>query len=198
MSKLKFKEDEYSYRELWKLYVSGKTLFSNGEIEDINTGECFDISNFEIHKSKYIDEILNDMKDLEDDTSTISKKRRFEKNKLRLNELERLYNTEAITTNELRELVNLKYSSKELRDSYSFSSYSFINNSIELPNLSYDELGKFYKLCHYHLTHKSNILLTKSDIRSNPVTNSNLTELFNIKERALLSFLSKLKKEIYN
>lgn len=65
------------------------------------------------------------------------------------------------------------------------------NNTI-LPNLSDDEIGKFYRLMHTYLNY-GNILLLKKDIRSNPITNKDIQTYFDVKKRSVQSYMSKFR-----
>ena len=188
---LEFKGDIYEYGELWKLHISGKKMFNEGEVIYLSTGEVFDIKDFSYHKNKYIGELVNDMKKLGIKTNSIKNKIKEEE---RLKFLEKKYKNKTIKSYELKELIGLKYNNTELKKMYSFSSYMIVNNNIKIPNLSDDYLGKFYKLCLLHLTHKDNMILDKKDIRSKPLTVNQIMDSLDIKKRAWYNFYNHLKK----
>lgn len=194
MSKLLFKEDEYTFGELWRAYCTKKSVYKSGEVVDLSDGEIIDISDLPKFKSKFLDETMNDLRDLGIAEWSISRKLKSEKDKIRLSELELLYSENRINTEELRQLIELKYDKEKLKESYSFSSYVFMNTEVPLPDLSNDDLGKFYKLCHFHLTHDSNKLRKTKNIKSKGVDVKLLCQTLGIKESATYLFLSKLEK----
>ena len=90
MSKLVFKEDEYTFGELWKAYCTNKSVYKSGEVVDLSDGEVLDISELLKFKSKYLDETMNDLRDLGIAEWSISRKLKSEKDKIKLSELELL------------------------------------------------------------------------------------------------------------
>jgi len=193
MKKLVFKEDEYTFSELWKLYNSKKTLFSEGEVEDLNTGECFDISKFEEYKLNYTSEIYEDLKDI-DEGSSLKRRLKFEADKKRLKELEESFELGLISPKELTQLIKLKYNSNELKQCMSYDHYVFLNLNTEIPDLTDGELGKFHKML-FKMTHRANELLKTKNIKSNPVGIGELMELFGVNDKSVYKFLNKLRSK---
>lgn len=194
MSKLFFKDDEYSFGELWRAYCTKKSVYKTGEVIDMSDGESIDISELPKFKAKYLDETMNDLRDLGVSDWSISRKLKSEKDKLRLAELELLYSEGRITVPELKQMIELKYDKEKLKGAYCFSSYMFINTGMPVPDLSNDDLGKFYRLCHLHLTHDANTLRKTKNIKSNGVNVKLLGKTLGIKDSTVYLFLSKLEK----
>ena len=193
-SKLLFKDDEYTFGELWKAFCTNKSVYKSGEVVDLIDGEVIDISELTKYRAKYLDESINDLRDLGMKEWSLARKLKSEKDKIRLQELEVLYVNGTINSKELKQLIELKYDKNSLRQSYSFSSYMFVNTEIKLPELSNDDLGKFYKLCHFHLTHDSNKLKKTKNIKSRSVSVEIIGETLGIKSSSTYLFLSKLEK----
>lgn len=192
MKKLKFKGDVYLFNEIWKLHSSGKILFATGEVEDVDTSDKFNITELKDYRAKYAGEISEGLKDLSDPTS-LRKKLKAERDRLRLKELEEMYEQGDITPDELKQLIKLKYNSKEVNETMSYEHYAFLNLGIEPPSLTDGELGKFYKIM-LKMTHKANSLLKTKNIQSNPISISEISELLNISKPNAYKYLKKLKK----
>lgn len=99
------------------------------------------------------------------------------------------FTNKSITIEELKELVQLKYG-KEYNIYLNYENYIKINKQI--PLLSDADLGKFYKIL-TKLTHNANTLLSKSDIRSNPLSKQDLCNLLNVEIKAVEQYLKRLK-----
>ena len=167
-----------------------KHMFKDGECTDLTTGEVFNISEIEnIWKEKY--------SKLNDDSMNLldyNKNRKFNKelnkdlNDIKLKELEGKYVNGEIDKDELMELIYLKYDNHKMYLNY--DNYIKINKKI--PNLNDSDLGKFYKILN-KLTHKSNTLLNMDDIRSNPLSKIEISNLLGIGIKPTERYLKKLK-----
>jgi DNA-binding Lrp family transcriptional regulator len=69
---------------------------------------------------------------------------------------------------------------------------NFIKINQKIPELTDSELGKFYKIL-TKLTRKANTLLIKNDVKSNPLTKNEISQLINIDIKATERYLKKLK-----
>lgn len=56
----KFKDDEYTFKELFSMALTKKNIYQQGEVVNLHTGEVFDISEIYQVKTKYY-ELLNDI-----------------------------------------------------------------------------------------------------------------------------------------
>jgi hypothetical protein len=195
MSKLIYKEDEYTYKELERLRNTKTHLFSEGEVLDTETGEVIDIRSLSKLRERYVQDAINNLYKVEENKSSLHRKMRLEDTKLKLIKLQEKYNSKNISIDELKMLISLKYDKNELKKSYSFSSYYFVNTNYKLPDLSFDELGKFHTLCYYFLTHKSNTLLNSKNKKSSPLTKEGMMELFKLKESSFYRFIGRLKEK---
>jgi len=193
LKELKFKEDVYNLKELWNLHNSGKNLFSEGVVEDIQTGEEFDIVKLEEYKARFAGETYVALKELADPTS-LKRKLKAESDRRRKKELERLFEDNSISPDELRQLIALKYDKSEINNCMSYEHFAFLNLAIETPDLTDNELGKFYKML-TKMTKKANSLLRTKNTKSNPVGVSELIDLLGVNERNVYKFLNRLKKE---
>lgn len=189
--RLLFKEDEYTFKELWHHFISMKKIYSEGEVLDLDTGETFDISEFYKYKSNFSEEVYEGLKELSDST-TLKRKLKADRDKNKLRELEDAFETGIISPDELRQLIKLKYNSKDIILAMNYEHFIFLNISTEIPNLTDGELGKFYKIL-FKMTHRANELLKTNNIKSNPVGVNELQELLGISERSVYTFLNKLK-----
>ena len=165
-------------------------LFTEGLCTDLSTGEEFDI--------KDIDNVVycknNTLIENSDIVGYSGKndivgKINITENEIRKMDLENKFNNKIITIEELKELIHLKYG-KDYNIYLNYENYIKINKQI--PKLSDADLGKFYKIL-TKLTHKANTLLTKSDVRSNPLTKQDLCELLEIEIKAVEQYLKRLK-----
>ena len=188
-----YKGKEYYIKKLIKLTLDSDTkdFFTDGEFSDIKTGEIKSIKLIEEHlKEKY--------KDLLDEADVLgyNKKSRLKRenvdidlNKIKELDLEDRYKNGTLTIDELKELILLKYGN-------GFKAYinyeNFIKINQKVPDLTDSELGKFYRIL-TKLTYKANTLLVKSDVRSNPLTKKEISEVLNIDIKATERYLKKLK-----
>jgi predicted transcriptional regulator len=193
MSKLLFKDEEYTFKELWKFYSTKRKYYLEGEVLDVSSGEVIDISNLHTFRERFLQESLEDLNELDIDNWSVKKRLKYEKDKFRLSDLERLYNNNTITPEELKELIMLKYKTKDIKDTMCYEHYAFLNLKTESPPLSDAEIGKFYKML-LQMSQKANSLLTTKDVRSQPVSVDDLSILFNSSKSNIYKFLKKLKK----
>jgi len=175
----------------FKRDVNLSHFFEDGNIQDLDTGKTYMISHIEdLYKSKYKEfldkgDILGYNKKTQVKKSTLDN----DLNSLKQSELESKFNDGEMSIEDLKELIILKYGEK-YKVCISYENYIKINHKI--PDLTDAELGKFYKILS-KLSHKANTLLTKKDIRSNPVTKNDLCELLNIDIKPTERYLKKLK-----
>lgn len=201
MSKTKFifKDDKYTFSELFNFHKSNKNLFKNGEVINTNTGETFDISEIYDVKDKYYDELNNIKNTLEDKNSyaIVWALTQNEKNR-KLDELNYKFENNNISFDEMELLMKL-----ENNVSYEERFYIVLNK----------RLGTFYKKYHTFsypkkLTHadigKLSLLLDfmtyDNEIRRTPRANANypttkeLMEFMRVtNESSLKKFFKKLK-----
>lgn len=199
VKKFIFKDDEYTFSELFNFHRSNKNLFKSGEVINTTTGEMFDISEIYDIKNKYYDE-LNNIKDtLEDRNSStlVWALTQNEKNR-KLSELNHKFENGNISFDEMELLMKL-----ENNVSYEERFYVVLNK----------RLGTFYKKYHTfsypkELTHadigKLSLLLDfmtyDNEIRRTSRANANypttkeLMEFMRVTdESSLKKFIKKLK-----
>jgi len=128
-----FKEDIYTFEEIFNCHKGGKNLYKTGDVTDTETGDCFDISKVYAVKSKYY-EILNNVKEVLRDTKSsreIWALNESEKEK-RIKELNSKYSKNIITLEEIELLLRLEKGVKPEHNYY----------------VTLGDLGTFYKKHH--------------------------------------------------
>jgi len=183
-----FSKDIVGYRK----NIDLKETFDKGEFTFIETKEKFKISEIETLQSKLDIDSIEALKH----SSTYSDRSKIKKkiiddhhNNLRIEELESELKNDIITIDSLKELIGLKYKDK-YKAYINYESYIKINHKI--PELSDGDLGKFYKILS-KLSHKANTLLTKKDIRSNPVTKEEIGNLLKLDIKPTERYLKRLR-----
>lgn len=114
--------------------------------------------------------------------------------KKQLDELQEIYDKGEIEIKDLRRLIVMKYAKKDLIESFSYTSYYFVNTNAPLPDLTEAELGKLFKVLHSCFTHKHNTLLKTKNVKSNPLTPKYIGDVLGIKESQVYDFIKKLNK----
>ena len=189
---IEYKGNKYFIKRLVELHKTDdiKHLFSEGECIDLTSGEVFDISNIEsVWKDKHekLDENSREVLDYSKQRN-LNNSLNDDINSIRVKELENKYLNHSISHSELVELIILKYNNHEIYLNYD----NYIKLNKQIPDLSDSDLGKFYKILN-KLTHKSNTLLSKNDIRSNPLNKEEIAELLGLGIKPTERYLKKLK-----
>lgn len=185
MSRLRYKENIYKYKELFELSKKSP-MYKTGEVEDMDTGEFWDIENIKENKIKlmYFDELVTS-KQKKVILKNIKKKDREE-------ELKYKFQNNTISKIEMFEYLTLLNENK-ITPNYNYDKGYLIVNLNKIPmELSDGDYGKFHKLLiylssnHYNkITHKNGKYVTKDD----------LTVFLKYKNKIYLNrFLRRLKK----
>lgn len=153
----KFKDDEYTFKELFSMALTKKNIYQQGEVVNLQTGEIFDISEIYQVKTKYY-ELLNDI------TNTVGN---IHDNRIRwaieqeskentYNILKEKYDKKSITLDEMFDYLKLK---KELDSNFlknrsmfsiSYDSYITLNIGERLPkDLKMVDKGRFYEMLYF-------------------------------------------------
>lgn len=174
MSKLKFKEDEYSIIELIKYRATGKNIFKSGEVIDGLTGEIMDIQDIDRLRDQYYEEIKENANIICDRKSNKLKwatKKEIEELKKEL--LQEKYNKKTITKDELLELIELKNEKRNNAFSIEYKNFITLNIGQKLPEvMSFSDKGKFYDMLYYlaycntlkHTPRKNGRVILKEDL----------------------------------
>lgn len=192
--KFDYKGDIYTFRKLEECIINFPKLYSEGIVTEVDSGDNFNIKDISSKRDKYTEAYIDIVTTIDGYSNALNSRLRAASKKKELDLLEGKYLNKSITIEELTRLIVCKYNSKTLKETYSYTSYCFINTNVPLPNLSECELGKFYKLCHSFLTHKANTLLDTKNINSNPLTIKMLCDKLNLKESQTYDFMKKLNK----
>jgi len=149
-----FKEDLYTFKELFNFSLTGKNLFKSGEVINSETEEVFDIKDIKTVKNKYYD-ILNEM------VSTIGnnndKRIKWalvqEEKERRYYILHDKYSINEISVDDMAEYLKLKteldknFLNKRKMLSISYDKFIIVNIGEELPDsLTLVNVGRFYKM----------------------------------------------------
>lgn len=191
-----YKDKKYHINDLvsYRKNIDLKHIFEDGEFIFIPTGEIVEISKIEDFNFKLKQdavEAIREATNYSDATKVKNKIIDESYKKQKIDELESKLNDDdnIISIEELKELIELKYG-KTYNVYINYENYIKINHKI--PDLSDAELGKFYKILS-KLTHKANTLLTKKDVRSNPITKNEISKLLNIDTKPTERYLKRLK-----
>jgi len=185
-----FSKDIVNYRK----NIDLKDGFSEGEFVFIETNEHINIDKIEEFQNSLDDKTMEALKN----SSTYNERHKIKstlidknRNNLRITELESELREEIITIDSLKELINLKYNG-EYKSYINYENFIKINHTI--PDLSDGDLGKFYKIL-TKLSYKANTLLTKKDIRSNPVNKEDISTLLKIGIKPTERYLTRLREK---
>lgn len=181
MSRLLFKDTEYTYGELLELYLKNKKHYQEGEIIDLETGEIYNIKNIKENLSKpYINEIMN-KKDVNYKLKTLN-------NSI----LEEKYKNKTITKDEMYKYL-IALNQHTLTPNYNYDKGYIIVNLNKIPlNITDAEYGKFHKMLSYLSTNHLNRISHKNQ---HPVSKLDLCNFLAYKKIEYFNkYLRKLKK----
>jgi len=174
MSKLTFKEDEYSIIELIRYRATGKKVFNKGEVKDELTGEIMDIQEIDNLRDRYFEEIKENANIILDKKSNRLKWATNQDIKeLSQSILQGKYNNNTIKSEELLELIHLKKEHKREPFGVRYSDFLTLNIGKKLPNsLSFSDKGKFYDMLYFlaydsvlkHTPRKNGRVIKKEDL----------------------------------
>lgn len=193
MSKLKYKNDEYSLAELLKLRTISP-LHKEGDVLDQETGEILDIQDIHKWNENYIDELFQVRKKYgTKDTAMVTGQMKKVAEIKWIEELQTKFDEGNIDTEDLKTLIELKLK-KEGRKQFelSFRSFYIRNKQKEYPKeLTFNDIGRYDKLLKY---------LTKySDLRSSNRKDANnlkslkITEELDLSDKRFFQFMNKLQ-----
>lgn len=194
MKQLEFKNDVYNFNELWRFKNSNKNLFQSGDVIDLETGEIFDISKLYEYRSRYMEDILEELKDIDDKTLSIKQKLTRQIKLDKIKRLELLFENNTISYEQLKHLIKLKYNSRDLSLAMRYNRFAYLNLDNSNNNLSDGDIGKLYKIVK-NMSHKANTLLKTENIQSNPLNVDDLSKIFNTTNSNTYKFLKRIKKE---
>lgn len=188
MSRLLYKDNEYTLRELLDLKRISP-YYKEGSVLDLETGEELDIQNLENLKDQYINELVS--KKDRNDLINRNDRKKVEK------ELEEKYQNGTITKQELKTLLiiqnNAYYNKKDdvLEFKISYKSFFIVNMCKDKPkNVSHSDYGKFM--------HMLNLLAYDSRIRHDngkSIKKELLIKMLEFKsENSFNNYISKLRK----
>jgi len=173
-----------------------KTLkdFKEGEVDDVDTGETFDIKDlFSLYKNS-IKEMLDTANSFSSPNEKLRIKNIYEKEikGLRIHELRSKLEQDTITLEEIEEWVSLM--NRDDRKNFGIANYSqyvVINHAKPKPkNISRHDYSRFFELI-YIMNYKNNI----SYKNSKPIKRKHLSELLEFSTvSGLDKFINKLKK----
>jgi len=196
----KFKDDEYTFKELFSFHKSKKNLYKKGEVEDLSTGELFDISEVYDLKKKYYKE-LNDLKDTLEEQGTTRLVWALTQNEKdrRVRELNIKFKNNSIDFNEMELLMKLENDVK-----YDERFYVIMNkrlgtfykkyHSFSYPNeMTHADIGKLHLLLDF-MTYDNEVRRTPRGNAKYPTSEELMTFMRINNESSLSKFINKLKK----
>lgn len=152
-----FKGDKYTFKELFSMQVLGKNLYKEGEVTNLSTGECFDISEVYNKKEQYyslLNEITDTVGNEHDRRIEWALKKKQEEDRAKC--LEKLYKDKKIKCEEMAEYISLKKKNDNTfingREIFALSYDNFITLNIgeRIPKeVKYTEKGRFYDMLCY-------------------------------------------------
>ena len=182
MSKISFsfKDDEYTFKELFNMYLTKKKIYQSGEVINNSTGEVFDISTILNVKTQY-HHLLNEITDTIGNEHDRRIKWAIEQEELnnRFKSLEKKYMDKDIKVEEMFEYLTSKkkFNNEFIKDRQMFSvkydSFITLNIGEKLPNdLSFLDKGRFYEMLYYlaysnslqHTPRKNGRIIKKEDL----------------------------------
>lgn len=153
----KFKDDNYTFKELFSMALTKKNIYKQGEVVNLQTGEIFDISEIYHVKTKYyelLNDITNTVGDIHDNKIRWAIEQESKENTYKI--LKEKYDKKSITLDEMFDYLKLK---KELDSNFlknrsmfsiSYDSYITLNIGEKLPkDLKMADKGRFYEMLYF-------------------------------------------------
>jgi hypothetical protein len=200
MSKIfEFKDDLYSFEEIFDYHKGGKNLYKVGVVTNVETGDDFDISDVYKVKSKYY-EVLNDVKEILKDNKSrreIWALNETERDK-RIKELNSKYSKGTINLEDIELLLRLEKGVKPEHNYYvtleNQGTFYKKNHRFKYPEgLSKTNIGNLHLLLDF-MTYDNEIKRTPHNKALYP-TIDELLEFMRLKDSSALSrVLTELKK----
>jgi hypothetical protein len=195
-----FKDDVYTFKELFQFHTSKKNLYQEGEVVNSETGEVFDISEVYDVREKYYGDLVDIKNTLEEQASSrvvwaLTQNQKDRK----IKELNAKFKDNSITFDEMDWLLKLENNVR-----YDERFYIIINkrlgtfykkyHSFSYPeDMSHADIGKLHLLLDF-MTYKNEIRRTTRGNSNHPTTEELMTFMRLTNESSLSKFISKLKK----
>jgi len=152
-----FKDDEYTFKELFSFYLTKKKHFQYGEVINTSTGEMFDISEIKDVKSQYYEllkEVTNTIGNDNDRRIKWAIEHEYKEN--RYKELKEKFEKDITNLEEMQEYIKLKkeFDSDFLKGrcefSISYDSFIILNINEKIPKtVKYIDKGRFLDMLHF-------------------------------------------------